>query len=29
MTTIHINLPDQLAQEAREAGLLSQTAIER
>lgn len=29
MTTIHINLPDQLAQEAKQAGLLSQTAIEK
>lgn len=29
MTTVHINLPDQLAQEAQQAGLLSQTAIER
>lgn len=29
MTTVHINLPDQLAQEAQQAGLLSQTAIEK
>lgn len=29
MTTVRINLPDQLAQEAERAGLLSQTAIEK
>ena len=29
MTTVHITLPDQLAQEAERAGLLSQTAIEK
>lgn len=29
MTTIHINLPDQLAQEAKQAGLLSETVIEK
>lgn len=29
MTTVHIDLPDQLAQEAQQAGLLSQAAIER
>lgn len=29
MTTVRINLPDQLAQEAQQAGLLSQTAIEK
>lgn len=28
MTTIQINLPDQLAQEAQSAGLLTQEAIE-
>lgn len=28
MTTIEINLPDQLAQEAQSAGLLTQEAIE-
>ena len=29
MTTVQINLPDQLAQEAQQAGLLSQAAIEK
>ena len=29
MTTVQIELPDQLAEEARRAGLLSQEAIER
>ena len=29
MTTIQITLPDQLAQEAQRAGLLSQAAIEK
>ncbi len=29
MTTIQINLPDQLAREAESAGLLSRAAIER
>jgi hypothetical protein len=29
MTTVQINLPDQLAQEAQRAGLLSPSAIER
>ncbi len=29
MTTVQITLPDQLAQEAQRAGLLSQGAIER
>lgn len=29
MTTVHINLPDQLAQEAKQAGLLSESVIER
>jgi hypothetical protein len=29
MTTVRINLPDQLAQEAERAGLLSQAALER
>jgi hypothetical protein len=29
MTTIEITLPDQLAQEAKRAGLLSSSAIER
>ncbi|HWR77552.1 MAG TPA: hypothetical protein VN283_10145 [Thiobacillus sp.] len=27
MTTVHINLPDQLAQEAKQAGLLSEAAL--
>ena len=29
MTTVQITLPDQLAQEAQRAGLLSQPALER
>lgn len=29
MTTVQIELPDQLAEEARRAGLLTQQAIER
>ena len=29
MTTVHINLPDQLAQEAKQAGLLSEAALEK
>ena len=29
MTTVQINLPDQLAQEAQRAGLLTPAAIER
>lgn len=29
MTTVQIELPDQLAEEARRAGLLTQEAIER
>ena len=29
MTTVHINLPDQLAQEAKQAGLLSDPALEK
>jgi hypothetical protein len=29
MTTIHITLPDQLAKEAEEAGLLSPESLER
>lgn len=29
MTTVRITLSDQLAQEAKQAGLLSQTAIEK
>jgi len=29
MTTVQITLPDQLAQEAQRAGLLSQSALER
>ena len=29
MTTVQITLPDQLAEEARQAGLLSQPAIEK
>lgn len=29
MTTVEISLPDQLAEEARRAGLLTQDAIER
>ena len=29
MTTVEITLPDQLAEEARRAGLLTQEAIER
>lgn len=29
MTTVHINLPDQLAQEAKQAGLLSETSLEK
>jgi len=29
MTTVTITLPDQLAQEAQRAGLLSQTAMEK
>lgn len=29
MTTVHINLPDQLAQEAQQAGLLSEKALEK
>lgn len=29
MTTVHINLPDQLAQEAQSAGLLTPAALER
>jgi hypothetical protein len=29
MTTVQITLPDQLAQEAQRAGLLSQAAMER
>lgn len=29
MTTVQITLPDQLAQEARRAGLLSQAALEK
>lgn len=29
MTTVEITLPDQLAQEAKQAGLLSQTAMEK
>lgn len=29
MTTVQITLPDQLAQEAQRAGLLSQTAMEK
>lgn len=29
MTTVHINLPDQLAQEAKQAGLLSEPALEK
>lgn len=29
MTTVQINLSDQLAQEAQSAGLLTETAIER
>ena len=29
MTTVKITLPDQLAQEAQRAGLLSQTALEK
>jgi len=29
MTTIQITLPDQLAQEAQRAGLLSQSALEK
>lgn len=29
MTTVEITLPDQLAEEARRAGLLTQDAIER
>ena len=29
MTTVRINLPDQLAQEAKQAGLLSASALEK
>lgn len=29
MTTVQITLPDQLAQEAKQAGLLSQPALEK
>lgn len=29
MTTVRINLPDQLAQEAKQAGLLSEPALEK
>lgn len=29
MTTVRITLPDQLAQEAKQAGLLSQAALEK
>jgi hypothetical protein len=29
MTTVQINLPDQLAQEAKQAGLLSEAALEK
>lgn len=29
MTTVQITLPDQLAQEAKQAGLLSQAAMEK
>lgn len=29
MTTVQINLPDQLAQEAKQAGLLSEPALEK
>lgn len=29
MTTVRINLPDQLAQEAKQAGLLSEAALEK
>lgn len=29
MTTVSINLPDQLAQEAKQAGLLSEAALEK
>ena len=29
MTTVHINLPDQLAQKAKQAGLLSEAALEK
>lgn len=29
MTTVHINLPDQLAQEAQRAGLLSPERLEK
>ncbi len=29
MTTVRINLPDQLAQEAERAGLLSEAALEK
>jgi hypothetical protein len=29
MTTVRINLPDQLAREAKQAGLLSEAALEK
>jgi hypothetical protein len=29
MTTVQINLPDQLVQEAKQAGLLSEAALEK